>query len=391
MNLGEIFETKIIDDNYLGNGITKVNGMVVFVIGAVKGDVVKVKITKVLKHYCMARIISFISKSSFRCDVKCPYYEECGGCNLLHIDYERENLLKKEYVDKLLNITSSFIYYDRFGYRNKVIFHVKDGKIGFYRNNSNVLVEINKCMLVSSRINSLLPVLKTLDLSSVTQITIREGDGLLISFLGDVLETDLKKLEFLEYVKSIYVNDEFICGDKYLKVHFGNYNFFVDNNSFLQVNTLCAISLYEKIKEYIGGAINLLDLYCGSATIGIYLSGVCKNVTGIELSKNSFNCGLVNIKNNNVSNYEIICDDASNVDGVYDVIVVDPPRSGLSKSVISFLNSNSSKKIVYVSCNPNTLKRDIQLLSNYEIKDVSLFNMFPSTLHIESVVLLEKV
>ena len=390
MNVGDIFEVKIIDDNYLGNGIAKIDNFPIFVSRGVTGDVLKIKITKVLKKYAYASIISFVSKDSREKDL-CPYFDKCGGCDLLHISYDKEIALKKEYIQRLFKDEPVAIsFFDRFDYRNKITLHVKNKKIGLYKKDSNEIVEIDKCFLVSDNINKLMMFLKNMDLSKITEITIREGLGLLLSVTGSISNKNIKSLINYPNLKSIYENDKLIYGDEYLKVNFNNLNFFINNNSFLQVNTNCAISLYEKIKEYIGKSDRLLDLYCGSATIGIYISDICKNITGVEINKDSVLCGKKNIKENNISNYEIIRGDAKDIEGCFDTIVVDPPRTGLSKTVIDFINNSNCEKVVYVSCNPTTLKRDIDMLYNYNIKKMDIFNMFPATKHIEVICVLER-
>ena len=147
--------------------------------------------------------------------------------------------------------------------------------------------------------------------------------------------------------------------------------------SFYQVNNEVMKLIYDKAKYYVGFGNTLLDLYCGTGTIGIYLKDNFKHITGLEINSTSIENANINLKLNNIKNIEFINDDAKNIKGFYDVIIVDPPRSGLS-------NSNSSK-IIYISCNPNTLKRDIDKLENYTLDDISAASMFPRTKHIECV------
>ena len=148
--------------------------------------------------------------------------------------------------------------------------------------------------------------------------------------------------------------------------------------------------MYDYIKEEVGSCNKLLDLYCGTGSIGIYLSNNVKKITGIEINEDSVKCAKKNIKDNNIKNYEIINADASSINEDYDVVIVDPPRSGLSMDVIDSLNNMNMKKLIYVSCNPSTLKRDISLLNNFYLKKITVFNMFPATRHIESFTVLER-
>ena len=151
------------------------------------------------------------------------------------------------------------------------------------------------------------------------------------------------------------------------------------------------IILYDKVKEYAGVGNKLLDLYCGTGTISIYLKDNFKEITGIEINKESILNANINKNLNNIKNIHFICGDASNIkDTNFDVVIVDPPRSGLSKKVINLLNKINSNRIIYVSCNPNTLKRDIELLNNYNIKNIECVNMFNKTKHIEVICFLER-
>ena len=161
--------------------------------------------------------------------------------------------------------------------------------------------------------------------------------------------------------------------------------------AFFQVNTKGAEALYRKIKEYLKGFDKVLDLYCGIGSIGIFASDVVKKIIGIEINKEAVLCAQEVIKLNNIKNYEIHQGDASTIKDSFDVVIVDPPRSGLSKEVIKNLNKMKSKKIIYVSCNPSTLKRDILKLNNYKLERIDIFNMFPLTKHIESICLLKKI
>ena len=149
------------------------------------------------------------------------------------------------------------------------------------------------------------------------------------------------------------------------------------------------ISIYNKALSYINDSDNLLDLYCGTGTIAIWMNKISKNIKGYEINHSSIENAKLNLKLNNISNIDFILNDAKNVKGSYDTIIVDPPRSGLSKEVINFLNDKKVKKLIYISCNPNTLKRDIDLLVNYNLIDINACNMFKRTKHIECVCLLQ--
>lgn len=392
MKLNDVYEVEIIDINHNGNGIGKINNIPVFVNQTTKGDIVKTKITKINKKYLEGELIEFIKKSNNHQNIKCPYYKECGGCDLLHITYEEECILKKKYIERIFkNIKTNITYYDRENYRNKVTLHVKNNQIGFYKENTNELIEISNCLLLEKPINDLIKTLKEIDLSSIEEIIIKNGNnGLLLSIKGTINNKDIMKLIKNKNIVSIYQNDLLIYGEEYIKNNYQNITYNINNNSFFQINNKCAEAMYQKVKDYIGKTNKLLDLYCGMASIGIYLYDIAKEITGIEINKDSVKCGKKNIKENNIKNYEIINNDASSIKEKYDTVVVDPPRSGLSKEVIKILNDMESEKIIYVSCNPSTLKRDIELLDKYNLTEISVFNMFPGTKHIETVCLLSK-
>ena len=391
MKLNEEIIVTIVDDNHNGNGIAKVNDFPIFVQRAVKDDVVKIKITDLNKKYAKGIVISYIKRSNDVIKVNCPYYEECGGCALLHISKEKENELKKKYISRLFsNYSISINCFDRFGYRNKVTLHVKNQKLGFYKEKTNDLIEISKCLLLDDDINYLIKSLKKIDLSLIKEIVIKKGnDGLLLSIKGKLNNKDMLSLTKLTKLISIYQNDKLIYGKKYIINSLNNIKYNINQNSFFQVNNECAYALYEQVKKYVKSCDKLLDLYCGTGSIGIYLSDICKEVVGIEINDDSVRCAKENIVNNNIKNYKIIKADASSLkEDNYDVIVVDPPRSGLNKKVISTLNKIKPKKLIYISCNPSTLKRDINLLHEYKLLDLKVFNMFPCTGHIECICIL---
>ena len=392
MKENDILEVTIIDDNHLGNGIARVEDITIFVPKTIKGEKVQIKIIKIKKNIAESKVIKIIKESELRQKIKCPYYKKCGGCNLLHISYEKEQKLKEEYIKKLFpKYNKSINSYDRYNYRNKVTLHVKNNKLGLYEENTNDIIEIEKCFLLEEEINNIIDTIKDIDLSKITEITIKKGiNEVLLSIQGHIQSQDLSTIIKNKKVTSIYQNNKLIYGNKYIKDKLGNIVYNNNDNSFFQINRKCTEKLYNDIKQNINNCNKLLDLYCGTGSIGLYLSDKASHITGIEINKDSCKCAKENIKENNIKNYTIINSDASNIKENYDTIIVDPPRSGLSKKVINILNEIKAKKIIYISCNPSTLKRDIELLKNYETKDINIYNMFPATKHIESLIILER-
>lgn len=384
MKLNKVYEGKIIDDNLNGNGVLKINDFPVFVPFTVKGDIVKIKIVKLKKKYAIGKVITYIKKENQ--NQICPYYLKCGGCNLLNITYERENWLKENYIKKLFqDVPISYNNFNRFNYRNKVSLHVKNGKIGFYEEKTNALIQIENCLLLKEEINKFISKLKNLDLSSIKEIVIKAGDNndLLVSVTGNITKEDISFLKGYKNLKSLYINNILIYGKKYINITIGKIKYSLNHNSFFQINNECTKVLYTKIKENVKENSKMLDLYCGSGSIGIFTSDICTSITGVEINKESVSCALENFKLNNIKNYKILNDDASIIKEKFDIVVVDPPRSGLSKEVIKNLNDMKTEKLIYISCNPSTLKRDITLLNSYKLKSIDIFNMFPATKHTE--------
>ena len=214
------YVVEIIENNNLGNGIAKVDDLVVFVKGAIVGETVKIKIVESKKNYAIGEIVDFIKKSPSRVDAICPYYEKCGGCSFLHTDKEVELKSKEDYVKRLFkeykvnDIVSSLEY----NYRNKVVFHVKNGELGFYREGSNDLVSVNKCYLVDDCINNCIDVLRGIDLSNITSIMLRcnESNELMIKVNGYIDNKDILSILHIDGLKSLYQNDVLVYGDSYI-------------------------------------------------------------------------------------------------------------------------------------------------------------------------------
>ena len=215
----------------------------------------------------------------------------------------------------------------------------------------------------------------------------------MIVFLGKIDANQVKKV-LTNKVDSIYINKELITGLPKLTEQLGDYEYYISPQAFFQVNQKQTINLYNKVKEYLKtNNNNVLDLYCGSASIGIYVSNNCKKIIGIEQNPSSIEDANQNIIKNKLNNIEVIKGDVGrllNANNTYDAIILDPPRSGLDKRTKETLLKIKSPKLIYVSCNPITLARDIKELSTlYEVNEVTAFDMFPHTYHVECVVLLK--
>lgn len=377
-----------------GNGVCHISGKVIFVSNLLPLEEARIKVVLEKKKYMIGEVVEYLKKSNERVISKCPY-KKCG-CALMNLSYEKTLEYKKNRVVSLLKkfafinisdievISSDLVY----GYRNKVSLKVKDGKIGYFKNGTNDLIEIDSCLILSNRINEIIGVLKKEELSSVTSIVIKDMDEVLIDIEGYMNISNLEK-----YAASIFMNGKCVYGIEKVMSSLMDYKFFVSKDSFFQVNKNVTSKLYSKVLEYAGRGDKLIDLYCGTGTIGMFLSKNYKEVLGIEINKSAVECALENKKINGINNISFKCGDANKLckGERADTVVVDPARAGLSSLGIKNILEINPKKIVYVSCNPVTLARDLKELSlKYKLKDICLFDMFPWTYHVETVCLLER-
>lgn len=392
MKINDIYEVIIDSVDINGNGVARINNIVTFIPNALENEKLKIKITEIEKHFAYAEILEIIKSSNLRNEVKCPYYNKCGGCNFLHTSYENEINVKLSNLERLFNRKINYISNEDINnYRNKVTLHVFGGKIGYFNNKTHDLCEIDNCLLLNPKINLKIHDLNNYDLNGIEEIMIRcINNKIMINIKGKNINKNIKSIE----CDSLYINDEFISGEEYLIDEINNLKFSIYPNSFYQVNKEVMTNIYNKAKEYAGLGNNLIDLYCGTGTIGLWLKDNFKKITGIEINDSSIKNANINKELNNAKNINFKLADASIINKYInniDTILVDPPRAGLSKSVINTLNNSKSNKIVYISCNPKTLKRDIDKLDNYNIIEISACNMFPRTKHIECVCLLERI
>ncbi len=357
------YEIKALD--YYGRGIIKENDKVIFVNNALVGEIVEINIIKNKKKYMEANVSSYIKQSPLRTQPPCPYYNKCGGCNIMHMPYDeqlkfKENKVKETmYKFKINTIIKPIIPTKQFNYRNKITLQVEN-KIGLYEKQSNKIVEIKKCLLVDEKINK---IIKNIKNYNGKQIVIRANNE-----EARIVENDL----FANKMK--------------------NFNLVMSKSSFFQVNSEGMIKLYDKVLEYadVDKNSNVLDLFCGIGTIGIYISPYCKKVLGIEINEQAIENANINKKNNNIENIRFIAGDVEKIikeiDFQPNIVIVDPPRSGLDKNCIEKLLNLKVKKIVYVSCDVITLARDLSKLSSvYNVTEITPVDMFANTYHVECV------
>lgn len=391
--------------DYYGRGISRSSGKVYFIENALKDEDVSITLLKEKKKYCEAKLKEISNISKDRTEAKCKYYNVCGGCQIMHIKEEKQEEFKKEKVEEILKKflkynkdVNDIVFSKNFNYRNKVVLHIKDNKLGFYKNKTNELIEIDKCLLLNPVINDLISYLKNyIELKDIEKITIKVGNKTNeVMLIIDGSIAYYKKL--LEIVDVLIINEKVMTTKDYITSYIGNKKYIIKKNSFFQVNYDISTRMYNKVKDVIvkEKSKNVLDLYCGTGTIGIYISDVVSKITGIEVVSDAIEAANTNKKINNVENIEFILgkvedklDFISNNN--IDTVIVDPPRSGLHKKVIPILEKISPKTIIYVSCDPITMARDIKLLSNnYELVEVTPYDMFPNTYHVECVSVLHR-
>ena len=375
-------------------GITRINDKVTFVSDALPGEVADIRITSSRKNIDEAKVISYIETSEERVKPVCPYYELCGGCDTSFIRYNKVLEYKKNIVMDIMRRYANIdinpdIVYDNniYGYRNKISLKVKDGRLALVKESSNELINIDRCLLVNDNINNVIRLFDNINLDGVQDVIIKGTNEIMVIVNGDI-DKDILINTLKDNVSSIILNDKVIYGSEYINISVDRYKYAVYPKSFFQVNTDMINKLYDKVREYVGSGDRLLDLYCGAGTIGIYLSDNFKYIDGVEINSDAVVGANLNKKINNIDNINFECKSAREIINTnYNVIVVDPPRAGLDSTTVNKLLESNVDRIVYVSCNPITLARDIKLLSDkYDVKDMTLFDMFPNTKHVESVI-----
>lgn len=390
--------------DHFGRGICYIDGKICFVEDTLPGEEVKIKITLEKKKYMLGRVKDFYSISSDRVDDVCPYKDKCGGCDLSHLSYKMENEYKclkvkeilKKYADVDEVLVEDVSFGEEYNYRNKITLHGDHNIIGYYKKNSNDIVPINKCLLVDEKINHIINVINMMSSDNeYKDIIIRvsnDSEEVLISITGKV-----NGYEVLEDLcDSLIINDEVIKGERCIMSFIGEKKFIISDKGFFQVNKTLTERLYNEVLNIVKEVKpkKVLDLYCGCGTIGIYISDYVDEVIGVEVFKESIENAKKNKKLNNCHNIRFICDKVENViDNIKDntdLVIVDPPRGGLDKISIDVLLSMNVNNLVYVSCDPVTLARDIKLLKEkYDVVSVKPFNMFSKTYHVECVCLLK--
>ena len=454
MNLrkNDIIKLTITSATAEGSGVGRTDdGIAVFVPLSAVGDELEVRILKVKKTYAFGKIENIIKPSESRIEADCPYFSKCGGCVWRHISYESELEIKNQRVIDAVERIGGISGVDfkpiisnenTLRYRNKAQFPIgKDNNentlIGFYAFHSHRIIDCCDCALQPEIFTKVVSIVRSfIELTNADIYNEQTGKGrlrhlymrmgeitnelmvcLVVNGNGLKQEDVLVKMlrEALPNLKSVIINSNrektnVILGPKN-RVAYGSdhitdilcgLKFKISPFSFWQVNRAQAEKLYSKAKEYANLKSDeiLLDLYCGTGTIGLTMADSCKKLVGVEIVEDAIKDANENAIVNGINNAEFICADAAKAaeklrnDGLKpDVIILDPPRKGCGEELINTIFEMSPKRIVYVSCDPATLARDLKLLQvgGYEAKEITPCDMFSRTAHVESVCLLSRV
>ena len=397
-------QVKIEKYDDLGRGIAYLNGKVLFVPKTVPGDIVEIAVINDKKNFSECQVLKYIEYSPERINSSCPYFDSCGGCDFLNVKYENSLNYKVNKVKEIFNkngisinpkvvLSSQNLFY-----RNKITLKVQNGKLGYFKNNSHDLVEIDKCIIASNAINSMIPYIKKFNILN-GNVTIRSNQNeeiLLVIESYDNLNININEIKKNIKLVGIVINNRLFYGVDFLNENINDLNYRISYDSFFQINPRVAQILFNTIDENIDVNDNVLDIYCGVGTLSLSAAKKAKQVVGIEIVKNAIFNAKFNAKINNIQNTEFILGDASNIKfskyNNFNKVIVDPPRSGLTNSVISTILKINPEEIIYVSCDPQTLVRDIKILSaNYVIKDSFVLDMFCYSYHVETIVILNKI
>ncbi len=397
-------EVKIEKLDHQGRGIAHVDGKITFIENALKDEVVDIDIVNATTKYMEGVVKGYKSKSPKRTKSKCPYYEVCGGCQLRHLSYNDTLEFKKNKLEEILSKyagiqTNIEIVKNKNKdfYRNKVEIHVQNGEYGFYKKGSHEIVACDRCLNVEEAINGVLLAFDLLHLEN-GKVTIKSNynEEIILSIeTEDKTAIEIEKLRDKIKLVGILVNGELIFGaDHFIEIVDGLL-FKETYNSFFQINRYINEFLFEIVKENVSSSDIVLDMCSGVGTLSIIAALKAKRVYGVEIVENAVRDALVNAKMNRIENVHFILGDAfKTIDKIRDeitTVLIDPPRSGLSEEGLAKICAIEPKKIVYISCNPVTLARDLkEFQAKYDIEKVYLLDMFSYTHHVETVCVLSK-
>lgn len=413
----------VVDYDVKGRGLGKVDGAVVFLDGGEIGDKVEVEILKKKKKFYEGRIVGYDKKSSHRVKNPCPY-DRCNGCAFLSLERKSELAWKRERVASAVariggidtKVEEMITGGDVFGYRNHMQFHVKNGKLCLYGKDGE-LIPIRRCLMQSERGNEILAALQgekwLADIRTVGIRTTREGEVMVILVgkkdISDRLLHDAVAFAVEEKVDSLYYsknnNPRFhygktfhhLYGKETIEETLGQFRYGIGAGNFFQINPFGAEAITREVTKNLIGAETVVELYSGIGTITLAASRMAGQVIGNEISEISVDYARQTAEKNGVANVRYIAGPAEKMlpkiaeEETIDGLIVDPPRAGLDPVVVDTLLESKPKQIIYVSCNPSTLARDLgRLAEAYRIAKIQPIDMFPHTASVETCVSLSK-
>ena len=437
---------------YGGQGIARLDGLVFFVKGAIPGDRVKAQVVRKKKDYAEARMIGLLQPSLDRVDAPCPYSGYCGGCQWQHVRYERQLEYKKEHVQGAMariGALSDVPVHDpipserTFAYRNKMEFSFAERRwllpgekdrgeeilaLGLHVPSTfHKVIDVEACLLQEERGNEILRQVKRYAKESrLAAYSLRSHQGFwrfltlrystssrqwMVNLITcderrDIMEPLAQTLtRSFPDVKTVVNNlntgkaaiavgerEIVLSGDGTIADRLGPYIFRISSNSFFQTNSLGAVKLYQQVVKYaeLKGSEIILDLYCGTGTIPIFLAKTSEQVIGMEIAPSALQDAEKNCRANDIGNCRFILGDIrqslTTLRMKPDVVIIDPPRAGMHQEVLARAMELAAERIVYVSCNPTTLARDLGGMSrDYAVLEIQPVDMFPHTYHIEAV------
>jgi len=451
---GDVVELDIDKMAYGGLGVARVNEFVVFVRGAVPGDRIRGQVVKKKKRHAEARITELLEPSPDRVRAPCPYSGTCGGCQWQHVRYERQLAFKKEHIKEAMvhigtlediPVRDAIPSEKQFAYRNKMEFSFSDrrwllpeemnqGEIdrGFalglhVPGTFHKVIDVEACLLQQERGNEILREVKkyvknsgipvyglrshqgfwrfltlrhSLNLNEwmVNLVTSEERQAVLAPLAEllcrrfDNIKTVINNINTRKASIALGEKEIVLSGEGTIQDMIGPFCFQISANSFFQTNSQSAEKLYEKVAEYaeLKGPETVLDLYCGTGTIPIFLAGRSKAVIGMEIAKSAILDAQRNCSANGIHHCRFVLGDIRESLATLrlkpDVLIIDPPRAGMHKDVLPLVMELGAERVVYVSCNPASLARDMgQMCQDYEVVEIQPVDMFPHTYHVEAV------
>ena len=451
---GDIVELAIEKMAYGGRGIGRLDGLVVFVQGAVPGDRITARIVRKKRDFAEARMVELLTPSPDRVAAPCPYFGYCGGCQWQHVAYDRQLAYKREHVQEALahigGLKGAMVHPPipsdiLFAYRNKMEFSFSDRRwylpdevdqrdqegdfaLGLHVPGAfQKVIDIEACLLQNDVSNRILHLVRRYVRDSgvpvygikthqgfwrflairyscawdewMVNLVTSEAREDLVQPLADLVAKRCKGVATVVHninsrraAIAVGERESVLFGPGYIRDKIGPFNFRVSANSFFQTNSRGAERLYETVRRYadLNGSETVLDLYSGTGTIPLFLADRARTVTGIEINESANADAAMNARENRIHNCRFVCGDIRDKLGEItetpDLLIIDPPRAGMHKDVLARVMALAPAKIIYVSCNPATLARDLGVMADaYDLLEIQPVDMFPHTYHIEAV------